>query len=60
MIYDRIKAWYEENEGKKITDEEIDKMSKYEILTTFLEWEGIIGYDSAIGSLIPDLWDKED
>lgn len=58
-IYYSIKAWYKENEGKIIKDEEIDKMSKYEILDIFLEWEGIIGYTATIGSLIPDLFDKQ-
>lgn len=59
-IYNSLKNYFLENENKVITDEEIDKMSKYEILSIFLEWEGIIGYESAIGSLIPDLWDKQD
>lgn len=59
-IYHSVKAWYEENEEKVPTDEEIDKMSKYDILDIFLEWEGIIGYTTAIGSLIPDLFDKQD
>lgn len=56
-IYDSVKAWFEENEQKKITDKEIDKMSKYEVLSIFLEWEGIFGYTDAIASLIDDAWD---
>lgn len=58
-IYDSVKAWFEENENKKLSNAEINKMSKYEILDIFLEWEGIIGYTDALGSLIDDLFDKK-
>lgn len=47
-IYRDVKEWFEENDGRIVSDEEIDKMPRECVLDYYLQWNGIIGYTSDI------------
>ena len=51
-IYKDVKEWFLENDGREITDEEIDDMSKRDVLEYYLQWNGIFGYTSDIVSIM--------
>lgn len=51
-IYDDVREYVKENFGEDITDEDIDKMSRDDVLRYWLEWNGIIGYTSYILNIV--------
>jgi len=38
-------------DGDVLTNETIDNMARYTVLSKYLEWEGIIGYTSTIANI---------
>lgn len=47
-IYSAVKEWYKCNKGEIINSYEIDELPVIEVLSIYLEWEGIIGYTNQI------------
>ena len=51
-IYRALKEHAEWNEASHTTDEAIDKLTRAKVLSIWLEWQGIIGYNSTILSIM--------
>lgn len=51
-IYNIVKEHAEWNGYGIITDSDIDKLTRKEVLRRFLEWEGILGYTETILSIL--------
>lgn len=51
-VYDSVKDYYFENFNETLTNYDIDKMDRGDVLSAFLTWEGIIGYDFLIKKIM--------
>lgn len=47
-VYDDVKEYHLENHGEHLTDEDINKMPRTQVLCDYLSWNGIYGYNSTI------------
>ena len=47
-VYDDVKDFFKENYDQEITNDDVDNMSRSEVLSHWLNWNGIIGYTRTI------------
>lgn len=57
-VYTALKEYFKENHEMEIEEDEIEEMSLNDVLSYYLEWEGIIGYDNIIYAIFQEkIWD---
>lgn len=62
-VYEDVIEYYKENFYEDITEDDVDKMERDDVLKYWLEWNGIIGYTYDIVNIIEaneDLYSKKD
>lgn len=47
-----VHQWFIHNENEYKSDNELRKLSRKQILTIYLEWEGILGYTHIIEKIL--------